>query len=171
MEYAYEEKKMKKFIAVALAVVLITALASVLGTTALAATPAELANAFQVGTWPLASGQYDPALDGQGITNGTAVYGLFGADYSKLPDPTSVTGYTQGSSPAALQDGEWYLLAGSSGFNYVLVKGGTATITGGVGNTSPRTGDGLNVAVWSAVAAAAAAGLIVTARRRRSVEQ
>jgi|GEM_PF-5388356 len=81
----------------------------------------DLATAFPVGTWPMDAGTYDPALDGQGIPDGAVVYGLFAADYSTIADPTAVAGYTQVDDIAALAAGNYFLLVGSSGFNYVIV--------------------------------------------------
>lgn len=81
----------------------------------------DLAAAFPVGTWPLDAGTYDPALDGQGIPDGAVVYGLFAADYSTIADPTAVAGYTQVDDIAALAAGNYFLLVGSSGFNYIIV--------------------------------------------------
>jgi hypothetical protein len=84
--------------------------------------PAELATAFPVGVWPLAAGTYDPALDGQGIPDGATIYGLFDAAYAVVPNPTAVTGYTEVTAIGDLAAGNWFLLVGSSGFNYVIVK-------------------------------------------------
>jgi hypothetical protein len=85
--------------------------------------PPELATAFPVGTWPLAAGSYDPALDGNGITDGTEVYGLFDAAYTVLEAPTSLAGYTAVTSAADVTAGTYYVLVGSSGFNYGLEGG------------------------------------------------
>jgi hypothetical protein len=97
--------------------------------------PAELNSAFDVGKWPLAAGTYDPALDGQGIKSGTFVYGLFDANYAPVTPPTALAGYTEASSVASLGDGQYYVLIGSSGFNYVLVRpaAGAAVNTGDTG--------------------------------------
>jgi hypothetical protein len=113
-----EENTMKKLLALVLVAVMAF---SVLPMSLAADVPAELAEAFVVGDWPLASGTYDPALDGQGIVNGSHVYGLFKADYSTIADPASVTGYTSVASAADVVAGTYYLLIGSSGFNYVIL--------------------------------------------------
>ena len=79
-----------------------------------------LADAFAVGTWPMEAETYDPALDGQDIPDGATVHGLFKADYSLIPDPTAVVGYTQVTDIAELAPGTYFLLIGSSGFNYII---------------------------------------------------
>ena len=84
--------------------------------------PPEVASAFAVGTWPMTAGTYDPALDGNAIPAGIIIYGLFDASYATMPNPTALTGFNKAESIAAMQDGDWYLLIGSSGFNYVLIK-------------------------------------------------
>jgi len=85
--------------------------------------PTQIANAYDVGQWPLADGTYDPALDGNDIIPGTLIFGLFDSSYNTIANPTAVTGYTRNNtSPASMQAGEWYLLVGGSGFNYVLIK-------------------------------------------------
>ena len=84
--------------------------------------PAEIANAYPVGTWPLSAGSYDPALDEFTILKGTKVYGLFTSSYAKLDPPSSVSGYRQAASPETMENGDWCLLMGSSGFNYVLIR-------------------------------------------------
>ncbi|MDR0905218.1 MAG: hypothetical protein LBN00_03430 [Oscillospiraceae bacterium] len=84
--------------------------------------PAELRTAFNVGIWPMAAGSYDPGLDGHGIQAGTLVYGLFNASYATIAPPAKVTGYNEVNSVTALTAGSWYLLRGSSGFDYVLIK-------------------------------------------------
>lgn len=83
--------------------------------------PSEVATAFEIGTWPQESGTYDPALDGQGIIAGTLVFGLFDANYAQITPPGKVTGYTLAESPASMTAGTYYILYGSSGFNYVLI--------------------------------------------------
>ena len=85
------------------------------------ARPPELAAAFEIGVWPRDPGTYDPALDGQGIIPGTIIYGLFDSSFNPLPPPGSVTGYTEAENPGAMVPGSYFILYGSSGFNYVLV--------------------------------------------------
>ena len=84
--------------------------------------PKEISNAYPVGTWPLAAGSYDPALDEYTILDGTTVWGLFTSTYAKLNDPADISGYRLADSSDTMVDGDWYLLKGSSGFNYVLVR-------------------------------------------------
>jgi hypothetical protein len=121
----------KRILALLLAAVMIVAIAPM--SLAAPADPPELAAAFKIGgdgsalaPWPFAAGTYDPALDGQGIPNGAYIYGLFDAAYAVIPDPSSVTGYTSVGSAAEVGPGTYYLLKGSSGFNYVIIgeKGG-----------------------------------------------
>jgi len=83
--------------------------------------PQELENAFRIGAWPLSAETYDPALDGQDIPIDAEVYGLFDTAYEALPTPTVITNYQQASSMASLSTGKWFLLIGSSGFNYVIL--------------------------------------------------
>jgi len=100
-----------------------------------AGVPAELATAFNVGVWPMAAGTYDPALDGQGIPNGAYVYGLFDAAYATLAVPASITGYTEVTDVTTLGESNYFVLYGSSGFNYVIVgapgmtSGGSAAVS------------------------------------------
>ena len=88
--------------------------------------PPELAGAFEVGVWPREPGTYDPALDGNGIIPGTLVFGLFDSNFNRLSPPESVTGFTEAESPEKMVPGSYYLLHGSSGFNYVLIMPGSA---------------------------------------------
>jgi len=126
-----------------------------------AAAPSELSNAFAVGTWPLAAGQYDPALDGQGIPDGTTVYGLFDSTYATLPVPSSVTGYTEVKSTADLAGGKYYVLYGSSGFNYVLTFGDPGAGGGGAAATSnPKTADATDVALFATILVFAIGGFV-----------
>jgi hypothetical protein len=83
--------------------------------------PAELESAFEIGVWPRDPGTYDPALDGQGIIAGTLVFGLFDSNYMHITPPSKVAGYTLAESPASMTAGTYYILYGSSGFNYVLI--------------------------------------------------
>jgi hypothetical protein len=112
---------MKKSLALVIAVILLMAMALPLSVSAVSFKPAEIADSFDVGVWPLPAGAYDPALDGQGILDGTTIYGLFTADYVVLDPPASLAGYTLAASPAALTPGSYFVLVGSSGFSYVLV--------------------------------------------------
>jgi|GEM_PF-6913521 len=93
-----------------------------------AALPVELASAFPVGVWPMAAGSYDPALDEVAVPAGATLYGLFDAAYAVIDPPATVTGFEQVDDIAALVDGTWFLILGSSGFNYVAVmsEGGFA---------------------------------------------
>lgn len=92
--------------------------------------PAEIADAYSVGTWPMTAGTYDPALDEYTILPGTRIYGLFTASYTQIAAPADLKDYNRAQSSDSMQVGDWYLLKGSSGFNYVLImsdkaKGGT----------------------------------------------
>ncbi|MDR0905384.1 MAG: hypothetical protein LBN00_04295 [Oscillospiraceae bacterium] len=120
--------------------------------------PGELASAFDVGKWPLAAGTYDPALDGQGIKSGTFVYGLFDAAYAPVTDPTALAGYTEASSVAALADGQYYVLKGSSGFDYVLVRPAAGAAV--------NTGDGGLIALVGLFALAAVAVAVILPRKK-----
>lgn len=84
-------------------------------------TPKELSSAYPVGTWPLAAGSYDPALDAFTIQEGAQVFGLFTSSYATVPAPTAIEGYTQVSSSEKMSPKQWCLLKGSSGFDYVIV--------------------------------------------------
>ncbi|MDR0906343.1 MAG: hypothetical protein LBN00_09290 [Oscillospiraceae bacterium] len=122
---------MKKVLALVIVVIMLASMANF----ALAAeVPAELSTAFAVGNWPLAAGSYDPALDGQGIPDGATIYGLFDAAYAVIDPPASLTGYEQVDAIADLAEGKWFLLVGSSGFNYVILS------DGGGGAAAPDTG-------------------------------
>jgi hypothetical protein len=83
--------------------------------------PKELSDAYPVGTWPLAAGTYDPALDAFTIQEGAYVFGLFTSSYGTLPAPTAIAGYTKIASAEKMSPGQWCLLKGSSGFDYVIV--------------------------------------------------
>jgi hypothetical protein len=92
--------------------------------------PPELASASSVGVWPMAAGAYDPSLDGQGIPDGTNIFGLFDMDaaYNITPFadiPASLAGYTTVSSPAELVPGSYYVLhiTGLAEYDYALVMG------------------------------------------------
>ena len=89
--------------------------------------PPEVAEAFEVGVWPLDPGSYDPALNGQGILPGTVIYGLFDGNFNRLPAPSSVAGFTEATSPGAMAPGSYYILHAASGFSYVLMLPITAT--------------------------------------------
>jgi hypothetical protein len=103
--------------------------ASVPSKTTTTGTPVELAEAYPVGVWPLAAGTYDPGLDGQNIPRGAEIFGCFDSlTYNSLPVPTSLTGYTEVQSMAEVTNGKYYILAASSGFDYIVIG------TGNVGN-------------------------------------
>jgi hypothetical protein len=116
--------------------------------------PSELSTAFSVGTWPLAAGTYDPALDGNGIPDGAVIYGLFDAAYATIPVPASVTGYTSVGSADAVTAGSYYVLMGSSGFNYVILGAdGTSAVTppaasSGGNGVPPELATAFQVGVW-----------------------
>ncbi|MDR0937618.1 MAG: LPXTG cell wall anchor domain-containing protein [Oscillospiraceae bacterium] len=159
--------------------------------------PPELATAFKVGgdgsalaPWPFAAGTYDPALDGQGIPNGVYVYGLFDASYATIPDPSSVTGYTAVSSAGDVGAGTWYLLKGSSGFNYVIIgeagaapaapaadagaaavappadTGSAPAVTAPPAATAPKTGDASNIAIFAGLLILAGGAAVVLAKKK-----
>lgn len=112
--------------------------------------PAEIKTAFDVGVWPMEAGTYDPALNGQGILPGTLVFGLFDSNYARINPPGKVTGYTPADSPAEMAGGNYYILYGSSGFNYVLImpdSGGEAKQPL-VYNPAPLDGSHDNFPAW-----------------------
>jgi hypothetical protein len=77
--------------------------------------------AYFVGIWPVAAGQYDPGLDGTGIPDGAAVFGLFDMSFGKysLTDE-GVPGLAEVRSMAELKKGSYFFLKASSGFDYVI---------------------------------------------------
>jgi LPXTG-motif cell wall-anchored protein len=157
------------------------------------ADPPELTSAFKVGgdgsalaPWPFAAGTYDPALDGQGIPTGAYVYGLFDAAYATIADPSSITGYSAVSSAGDVGPGTWYLLKGSSGFNYVIIgeagsaaaapaDSGAAVAPADTGSapavtapaaTAPKTGDASNIAIFAGLLILAGGAAVVLAKKK-----
>ncbi|MDR1065752.1 MAG: hypothetical protein LBL25_05225, partial [Oscillospiraceae bacterium] len=94
------------------------------------ALPAELASAYPAGVWPMAAGQYDPSLDGQGIPDGANVFGLYDSSFTTMLDaPAAIEGYTAVTAAADLAPGSYYVLIGGAGFNYVIIVGIDGPIT------------------------------------------
>jgi hypothetical protein len=94
--------------------------------------PPELSSAYDFGVWPIAAGLYDPLLDGQGIPDGTNIFGLFDIDTTNniapfADIPVSLAGYTTVSSPAELVPGSYCVLhvtgTGFVEYDYALVMG------------------------------------------------
>jgi len=119
---------MKKIFALLITALIVISVAVPMASAA-ASVPPELADAWLVGTWGTTAKEgdmmHDPALDGQGIPNGAIVYGLFDANYMTINVPASITGYTAVNSISALAEGTYFVLYGSSGFNYVILSDST----------------------------------------------
>lgn len=187
---------MKKFIAAALAVVPVIALASVLGTIALAVdflgsktinlpgyagldiTVSDIAAKYgrriesQYGTYNLVVGSPDATITfSKTVKLGNMGQDAGAADAGVAKPMSEMDGYYVYADDNTLYT--IFVTTANAGGQYQesALNADTATIFKGAPPSVAKTGDGLNVAVWSAVAAAAAAGLIVTARRRRVVEQ
>lgn len=110
--------------------------------------PSEISNAFEVGPWPREAGTYDPALDGQGIISGTIIFGLFDSNYARINPPAKVTGYTIANSPGEMVKGNYYILYGSSGFNYVLIMPDTEVALPLVYTPAPLDGSHNSFPAW-----------------------
>jgi hypothetical protein len=120
---------MKKALAIFLAVIMLAAF--LLPMSALAFDlPAEIADAFDVGVWPLEAGTYDPSLDGQGILDGTRIFGMWDAGFAAFPAPAAIAGYTAVGSPGAMTPGTFFMLDTGS-WEYILIAGAGDALGGG----------------------------------------
>lgn len=124
---------MKTLIRLAAAAALAVTLLLAVSVTAFAAyaKPSELGDLDGVGggdgTWPVAPGSYDPALDGAGIKPGTHVYAAYDFDFATFvgkpkPVPGAIDGYEKVDRIADMRKGTWWT-GDINGYAYVLVYG------------------------------------------------
>jgi hypothetical protein len=85
--------------------------------------PFELSDAYYLGEWPLtAETYYEPALDTYNIPEGSKIYSLVDTvTYEPIADPITIPGYTKVNNMNDPAPDKWYLLVGSSGFNYIII--------------------------------------------------